>query len=335
MVFVKEASDLRFIRFNKAGEELLGLPREQMIGKNDYDFFPKEQADFFTADDRKVLESGRVLDIAEEPIDTPNGKRWLHTKKIPLNGPDGKPAYLLGVSEDITERRALDRERDDLISIASHELRSPANAIVGSLTTLAELLGDGVSTDAKESLGLTLENAERLVRLLDDCLDLERLAAEKPSLSNDSFDLAELVRDAVRLNGPYAQRLASRFEIGECLPTASARGDRNKMMQAFTNLLTNAAKFTRKGTPVVLTLTRQGESFLISIEDRGPGIPEEFRGRIFQRFSRARSEATAEMEGSGLGLAITKRIIEAHGGRIGYRSEIARGTTFYFTVPKA
>ena len=106
MVFVKEARELRFVRFNRAGEALLGYSRDDLIGKNDYDFFPAEEADFFTAKDREVLQRGVVADIPEEPIKTrEHGRRWLHTKKIPIRGPDGEPAYLLGMSEDITAAR--------------------------------------------------------------------------------------------------------------------------------------------------------------------------------------------------------------------------------------
>jgi PAS domain S-box-containing protein len=104
MVFVKDAQDLRFVRFNRAGEELLGYSRDDLIGKNDYDFFPQEEADFFTSIDRTVLKSGELLDIPEEPIQTRwNGIRFLHTKKIPLVDKNGKPQYLMGISEDITE----------------------------------------------------------------------------------------------------------------------------------------------------------------------------------------------------------------------------------------
>jgi len=106
MIFVKEAEDLRFVRWNKAGEDLVGFKQEDLMGKNDYDFFPKEEADFFTAKDREVLAGGKLVDIPEEPIQTAGGQvRWLHTRKVPVLGPDGQPKYLLGISEDITERK--------------------------------------------------------------------------------------------------------------------------------------------------------------------------------------------------------------------------------------
>jgi simple sugar transport system substrate-binding protein len=117
MLFVKEAKDLRFVRWNKAAEQLCGFTREDVIGKNDYDLFPKEEADFFTARDRDVLTSGELVDIPEEPIDTLHqGTRLLHTRKIPIYGPDGQPRYLLGISEDITERKEAEAERERLLN---------------------------------------------------------------------------------------------------------------------------------------------------------------------------------------------------------------------------
>jgi PAS domain S-box-containing protein len=133
MIFVKDAKSLKFVRFNQAGEALLGHPREKLIGKNDYDFFPEQEADFFTAMDRKVLQYGHSLDIPEEPIETRlKGTRLLHTRKVPINGEDGLPQYLLGISEDITERkhiervereraRALEQQQIALCRLAKHD----------------------------------------------------------------------------------------------------------------------------------------------------------------------------------------------------------------------
>ena len=120
MIFVKDAKELRFVRFNKAGEELIGVPRGSMYGKNDHDFFPREEADFFVQKDRAVLESRQPVDIPEEKLHTrQKGVRLLHTKKVPILDEAGRPIYLLGISEDITERKeaqeALKRERDELM----------------------------------------------------------------------------------------------------------------------------------------------------------------------------------------------------------------------------
>lgn len=115
MVFVKDARNLRFVRFNRAGELLVGHSRDKLIGKNDFDFFPKDQADFFVNADRRVLEGGQVVDIDEEPISTPDGIHYLHTRKIPLLDSDGRPAYLLGISEDITQQKVAEQQRLKLV----------------------------------------------------------------------------------------------------------------------------------------------------------------------------------------------------------------------------
>jgi PAS domain S-box-containing protein len=141
MIFVKEARDLRFVRFNRAGEELLGYPRDEFIGKNDYDFFPKSQADAFTAADRRVLAGGRVVDIAEERIATRHqGERVLHTRKIPILDAEGHPRYLLGISEDITEQKKAEAESlravREQAALAERETAANRAAFLAEASTL-------------------------------------------------------------------------------------------------------------------------------------------------------------------------------------------------------
>lgn len=136
MIFVKSAKDLRFVRFNKAGEQLVGHSREELVGKNDYDIFPKEEADFFTQKDRAVLEAKAIVDIPEESISTPSGVRYLHTKKIPVMSASGEPQYLLGISEDITERKQAETQRIELLQ--AQAARHEAEKSVERLAFLSE-----------------------------------------------------------------------------------------------------------------------------------------------------------------------------------------------------
>jgi PAS domain S-box-containing protein len=166
MIFVKDAKGLTFVTFNKAGEKLLGYTREEMIGKNDYDFFPEVQADFFTENDRLVLKIGNVVDIGEEEIDTKNGKRLLHTKKIPIKDEQGKPIYLLGISEDITEKKQLAKERTDI----SKKLRENEKR----MTLILENIGEGVLViDIKQKVVLANQMARDILDIHDSILEWE------------------------------------------------------------------------------------------------------------------------------------------------------------------
>ncbi len=179
MLFVKEAKDLRFVRFNRGGEEMLGLSRKEMLGKTDHDFFPKEQADFFTSKDRAVLNSGQRLDISEEPIETSSGLRWLYTRKMSLLGSDGRPKYLLGISQDITERK-----------LAEEEIRQ-----------LNEHLEQRVRVRTKE-----LQESEQRYRILyeDDRKRTERIIAHQAALlelaKSDNSDLDAALKQITALD---------------------------------------------------------------------------------------------------------------------------------------
>ncbi|MBC7862277.1 MAG: PAS domain S-box protein, partial [Bacteroidia bacterium] len=176
MVFVKDADELRFVRFNKAGEKLLGYSRNDLIGKNDYDFFPKEQADFFTVKDREALDRNNVTDIAEEKIKTSTGELWLHTKKIPVANESGKVVYLLGISEDITEQK---KAREELLELNTQlgqkvaERTNEVNASEKKFRALIENSADAISmvSENAELLYLSLSFERLFGYTLDDLKD--------------------------------------------------------------------------------------------------------------------------------------------------------------------
>jgi two-component system NtrC family sensor kinase len=149
MIFVKDAANLRFVRVNKAETDMLGIPRERLIGRNDYDLFPRQEADFFTSKDRMVLQSGQLLDIPEEPIDTDKGTYILHTKKIPLLDEQGRPQYLLGISEDITERKRAELELQEKNRLLEEAVAAQRKA----MDALKEAQGRLVQSEKLAALG--------------------------------------------------------------------------------------------------------------------------------------------------------------------------------------
>lgn len=350
MIFVKDAKELRFIRFNKAGEDLLGFKKSDLLGKNDYDFFPKDQADFFTSRDRSVLDHKVLVDIPEEPIDTKfKGKRILHTKKIPILDDKGEPRYLLGISEDITDRkkmeegirvieelRELDRMKSEFISVAAHQLRTPLSAV---RWTVNLLLGDelGAPTpDQKKFLLKAFETTDRMIGLVNDLLGADRVASDKFRYDMQPVDMLELVDSVVSELLP----LAAVRNIRMIAPSRSdkqtylVKADSEKLRGVLQNLLENSIKYSPSGREVELGIIDGEKEIKVSVKDSGIGIPPEEQARVFERFYRASNAVKVEANGSGLGLYIVKSVIEKHGGRIWFESKVGSGTTFYFTIPK-
>jgi PAS domain S-box-containing protein len=343
MVFVKRADDLSFVQFNRAAEELIGYPRAHFIGKNDYDFFPAEQADLFTAKDREVLQGAGVVDIPEEQIDTrSNGQRILHTKKIPLLNADGEPEYLLGISYDITDRKAAEQEltrahteadranraKSEFLSRMSHELRTPLNAVLG----FAQLLEMDVTDDQRPSVAQIRRAGVHLLDLINEVLDISRIESGQLALSPEPVLVSDVVEEALDLIRPLATArglILTPDKTSGCQRHIVA--DRQRIKQVLLNLLSNAVKYNRPGGSVSVSCQPvqgpNGPRLGITVADTGVGIAPADLDRLFIPFDRLGAEQT-EVEGTGVGLALSLRLVEAMGGALTVTSEPGVGSTF-------
>jgi PAS domain S-box-containing protein len=348
MIFVKEAGDLRFIRFNLAGEELLGFSRHELMGKNDFDFFPTDQAELFIAADRETLRNRHLVDIPEETIQTKNkGTRILHTKKIPILGATGEPTFLLGISEDITEARKtqealhqaqVEAERANMaksqfLANMSHELRTPLNAILG----FSELLRDDATNRFDEAtrrrfLDQIHTGGQHLLELINDILDLSKVEAGQMELQLQPVVLGKLVDEVRATVEPLAQRKAIALNI-EQSSEIRLIADAAKVKQMLLNLVSNAIKFTPSGGQIDIR-SRQVELWVeIAVSDNGIGIADQDLSRLFTEFQQLDAGPGRRQEGTGLGLALTRRFAELHGGQVSVESSLGNGSTFTLRLP--
>jgi PAS domain S-box-containing protein len=243
----------------------------------------------------------------------------------------GHPLHLVVQIQDITERRALEQMKSEFISIVSHELRTPLTSIRGSLGLLAAGVLDDEPETAKKMLKIAASESDRLTRLINDILDLERLESKQALLHKQWCDVASSIRQAMET----MQTLASEEAIALVSFPLSAQiwVDPDRIVQVLVNLLSNAIKFSPANSTIVLTAEVQGDRILFQVQDRGKGIPSDKLETIFGRFQQIDASDARVKGGTGLGLAICRNIVSQHGGRIWVESVLGEGSTFYFTLP--
>ena len=238
------------------------------------------------------------------------------------------------ILRDVTERHRLDLLKNEFVSTVSHELRTPLTSIRGSLGLITAGAAGTLPDKAKGLLEIAHKNSERLVGLVNDILDIEKIESGRLEFRRDRLEATALVEQAVEANQAYAAQHQVDYRIdirpGAALPVL---GDADRLIQVLTNLLSNAAKFSPAGTSVEVTVEAAGPQVRIGVRDHGAGIPEAFRNRIFQRFAQAEGNDSRQKGGTGLGLSIAKAIVERHGGRIGFEAADGGGTRFWFTLP--
>lgn len=237
------------------------------------------------------------------------------------------------VVRDVTERKRVEQLKSEFVSTVSHELRTPLTSIAGSLGLVAGGAAGAMPDKATRLIEIARGNCDRLVRLINDILDMEKLESGRMEVSLRPVPLAPFLENAVQANLGYAQEYGIDFELEPVDPAAVVFVDPDLLMQVLANLLSNATKFSPRGQAVSIRALPLDRRWRIDVEDRGSGIPLEFRSRIFGKFAQAEATDSRAKGGTGLGLSIVREIVTRMGGEVSFDSEEGVGTTFHIDLP--
>jgi len=324
---VAEVNNAAEILFGYAAAELVGGSVKKLIR-------PEAQAEFErtwreVVDERESVAGLKLSNPRRDGVEITC--EWTIT---PLVNVDRQVIAVIAQGRDITAQLEAERMKKEFTSTLSHELRTPLTSIIGSLQLINSGVMGEVDKEVAELTGVAERNGQRLLDLINDILDIEKIESGKLALVPEVIALNDVVQEAMLLNKAFAERFRVRFQSHGELAARKVHADRKRLLQVMTNLLSNAAKFSPEGGVVEIGTEDAGPNVRVAVHDRGSGIPEDFRSRIFGRFTQADSTATRQKGGTGLGLAICKRLVELMHGRIGFEDRPGGGTTFWFELPR-
>ena len=324
---IAEVNQAAEILFGYAAAELVGGPFKTLVLPQLHEEFDRTWRQLVTA--RESLAGLKINIPRRDGIELIC--EWTMT---PLVNVQREVIAVIAQGRDITAQLEAERMKKEFTSTLSHELRTPLTSIIGSLQLINSGVMGQVDKEVAELTTVAERNGQRLLDLINDILDIERIESGKLNLIPETIALDELVRESMVLNKAFGERFKVRFESHGDVPERKVRADRKRLLQVMTNLLSNAAKFSPEGGVVEISTEDAGSKVRIAVHDRGSGIPEAFRARVFGRFTQADSTTTRQKGGTGLGLAICKRLIEMMHGRIGFNDRPGGGTTFWFELPR-
>ncbi|MBI4301459.1 MAG: PAS domain-containing protein [Chloroflexi bacterium] len=310
---------------NPMGEELLGAKGSEALGKPLSDYLPSQKGNL-------LLFGGDLSDVGKGLFVREVGQRVLNIQFKPIKEENGEILGTLSAVHDITALAKLDQVRTEFVSTVSHELRTPLTSIKGYVDLILDGEAGELSHDQEEYLEVVQSNTDRLVALINNVLDISHLESGIARLDKTVLTAQEVIDEVKTSLGNQMQEKHQELKIE--LPREPLRfiGDRLRVVQVLTNLLSNACKYTPEKGKITISVAERDKMAQFSISDTGIGIPFSEQSKIFAKFFRVR-DTTRHPQGTGLGLAIAKSIVEMHGGKIWFESKVGKGSTFTFTLP--
>jgi PAS domain S-box-containing protein len=328
------SSQQEIILFNQGAERIFGYTAAEVIGQPLDILLP---ARFTQPHHQHVIEfktgaakARRMGDRREIYGRRKNGAEFQAEASISKLD-TGKDTVFTVFLQDITERRQIERMKDEFISVVSHELRTPLTSIHGSLGLLASGLLTADSPQGQRMLQIAVDSTDRLVRLINDILDIERIESGRVKMEPVYCQVDDLITGAVNTVQALVDKAGVTLSVTS-LPL-QLWVDPDRIVQTLTNLLSNAIKFSPSGNTIWLTVESQSNDVLIMVKDQGRGIPQDKLDSIFERFQQVDSSDSRNHEGTGLGLAICRSIVQQHNGKIWVESVLGEGSSFFFTLP--
>lgn len=324
--------------WNPAAERMFGWKRSEVLGWPMTELIVPER---YRPNTYRAIESVRAT--GHNPLFERRAERMVINRlgeEFPIEmtaglASGGDQTTLAVFLHDISERRKVDRLKSEFVATVSHELRTPLTSIRASLSMLADGYAGELPPDVAGLIGIAHQSAERLVRLVNDVLDIQKIEAGGMQVERRPQPLLPVAQHALDGMQAYAEEngVTLRLACAEPARLLAAAIDHDRLVQVLTNLLSNAVKFSPRGAGVTLTLEVAGKCARLSVKDEGGGIPEAFQARVFQRFAQADGADNRQKGGTGLGLSISKSLVEEHGGRISFETTPGQGTTFRVDLP--
>ena len=321
---------------NPAACRLFLYQEEEMLGQNIKLLMPepyKGEHDGYLDNYRKTNVS-KIIGIGREVTglrsDNSEFPVALAVSEMDIN----EQQQYVGLVRDITEQKKVDKMKSEFISVVSHELRTPLTSIRGSLGLLNAGAAGEINEKSKQMLDIAVRNTDRLIRLINEFLDIEKIESGKIELKKQIITVTDFLRQVITDNEGMATSHDVTLMLEDSGQTMRVEADIDRLNQVVTNLISNAIKYSPTGGTVSIYANSTDDQVTINVADTGPGIPPEFIPKIFQKFNQADSSTTREKGGTGLGLNIAKALVEQHGGAIGFETETGKGSRFYFDLPK-